>query len=289
MVTCTPPPGKSAVAVVLLVASALWWPGSAAVAAPAPPGRPSLEVTGATRIEYDDASHEWMFRGPRVVVVRGTLRIEAPEVRYAEEIQEVTLPSGGTALTPTFEVTADRLQANLRTRHVTAEGHVAGRFSDESEPMMWGTFTAHRIEVDDRAERRQFVATGRVVIVRGDRHLSGDRVVYDHQVQQGTVDGQAELARGSDRLRADHVFADLRRHEARADDHVLLDQDGIHGSADHATYNEPDQTAVLLGNVKILRGRDTLAADRATVLLGRHTAIAEGHVEVVAYPEGAAP
>ena len=288
MVTSTPPPGKSSVAALLVVAAALWWWGSAAVAAP-PPGRPSLEVTGATRIEYDDALRQWMFRGPRVVVVRGTLRIEAPEVRYAEEIQEVTLPGGGTALTPTLEVTADRLLANLRTRHVTAEGHVAGRFSDEAEPKTWGTFTAHRVEVDDRAEQHQFVATGQVVIVREDRRLSGDRVVYDHQAQQGTVDGQAELARGSDRLRADHVFADLRHHEARADDHVRLDQGEIHGSADHATYNEPDQTAVLSGNVKILRGRDTLAADRATVLLGRHTAIAEGHVEVVAYPEGATP
>ncbi len=230
-----------------------------------------------------------MFRGPRVVVVRGTLRIEAPEVRYAERVHEVTLPSGGTVSTPTLEVTADHLLANLRTRHVTAEGRVAGRFSDEADPKTWGTFTAHRVEVDDRPEQRQFVATGRVVIVREDRRLSGDRVVYDHQTQQGTVDGQAELARGSDRLRADHVFADLRRHEARADDHVLLDQDDIHGAADHATYNELDQTAVLLGNVKILRNRDTLTADRATVLLDRHTAIAEGHVEVVAYPEGGRP
>jgi lipopolysaccharide export system protein LptA len=288
LVTSTPPPGKSGVAGLLVVAALVWGWGSAAVAA-APLGRPALEVTGASRIEYDDASQEWVFRGPRVVVVRGTLRIEASEVRYAEKVHEVTLPGGGTVSTPTLEVTADRLMANLQIRHVTAEGRVAGRFSDEAVPKTWGTFTAHRVEVDDRPEQRQFVATGQVVIMRDDRRLSGDRVVYDHRAQQGTVDGQAELARGSDRLRADHVFADLRRHEARADDHVLLDQDDIHGSADHATYNEPDQTAVLSGNVKILRGRDTLAADRATVLLGRHTAIAEGHVEMVAYPEGGTP
>src|SRR6202043_1073827 len=119
----------------------------------------------------------------------------------------------------TLEVTADRLVANLQTRHITADGDVAGRFSDEGGPKTWGTFNAHRLEADDRPAQRQFVATGQVVIVREDRRLSGDRVMYDDRTQQGTVDGQAELARGADRLRADHLFADLRRHEAKADDH----------------------------------------------------------------------
>jgi hypothetical protein len=39
----------------------------------------------------------------------------------------------------------------------------------------------------------------------------------------------------------------------------------------------------------MLRGRDTLTADRATVLLDQDTAIAEGHVELVAYPDGGSP
>jgi lipopolysaccharide export system protein LptA len=275
---------RHALGVVLVVAIGLSPWGSPAAAAPLP-----LEVTGATRIEYDDSSRQWVFHGSRVVVVRGTLRIEAPEIRYAERVREVMLPSRGTVSTPTLEVTADRLVANLRTRHITAEGAVAGRFSDEEEPKTWGTFNAQRLEADDRPEQRQFVATGQVVIVREDRRLSGDRVLYDDRTQQGTVDGQADLARGADHLRADHVFADLRRHEARADDHVLLDHDEIHGSADHATYNEPDETAVLVGNVKIVRGSDTLTADRATVLLGRHTVIAEGGVQVVASPDGSPP
>jgi len=275
---------RHALGAALVVAIGLSPWGSLAASAPLP-----LEVTGATKIEYDDSSRQWVFHGARVVVVRGTLRIEAAEIRYAERVREVTLPSRGTLSTPTLEVTADRLMANLQTRHITADGDVAGRFSDEGEPKAQGTFNAHRLEADDRPEQRQFVATGQVVIVRGDERLSGDRVMYDDRTQQGTVDGQADLARGADHLRADHVFADLRRHEARADDHVLLDHDEIHGSSDHAIYNEPDETAILLGNVKIVRGSDTLTADRATVLLGRHTVIAEGRVQVVAYPEGGPP
>lgn len=271
----------------LAAAAPGWLPGSASAAqSVTPAGRPPLEVTGATRVEYDDASQQWVFRGPRVIVVRGTTRVEASEILYNERSREVTLPQGGEVTTPTLQVTADRLATQLQARHVAADGHVSGQVADEDGASPWSTFTADRVVVDDRQDLKRIVADGHVVIVKGDRRLSGDRIVYDQLAQQGTADGHAELVRGSDRLRADHVFADLRHREGRADDHVLLDQGDLHGSADHATYSEPAQTAVLFGNVVLLRGRDTLTAERATVLLDRHTAIAEGRVELVAYPDG---
>jgi lipopolysaccharide assembly outer membrane protein LptD (OstA) len=257
---------------------------------------PSLEVTGATRIEYDDAAQQWSFRGAPVVVTRGNTRIEAPEIVYAERTREVTLPGGGLVATPTLEVRADRIVTNLSSRHLTAEGHVAGRFADEDEPFTAGaaartrgTFSADRVAVDDRPDLRQIVATGQVVVVRDDQGLTGDRVVYNHGTRQGTVEGHGELVRGSSRLRADHIFADVGRHVTTADGHVLLDHGDLHGSADHATYSEPEQRAVLSGQVRLLRGRDTLTADLATMLLDQETAIAEGHVELVAYPDGGSP
>ncbi len=259
----------------------------------APPAPPAVEVTGATRIEYDDAGQQWSFRGAPVIVSRGTTRIEAPVILYTERTRQVSLPAGGLVATPTLEVRADRIATNLTSRHLTAEGQVAGRFTDEeaspSASREWGTFAADRVELDDSAARKQIVATGQVVIVRGDRRLSGDRVVYNQGTRQGSVDGNAEMARGSDRLRADQVFADLGRSTAEANGHVLLDHGDLHGSADRATYSEPEQRAVLSGHVKLLRGRDTLTADLATVQLDRETAVAEGHVELVAYPEGGSP
>lgn len=287
--------GRAAAVVLTVAAAALMWfhgsPASAQGGASraAPTGRPPLEITGATRIEYDDASQQWVFLGPRVVVVRGTMRVEAPEMLYAERAREITLPRGGTVATPTLEVTADRLSTNLQGRHITADGHVSGRFSEEDAPSpqtTWGTFRADHVVMDDRQDLKQIAAAGQVVIVRGDRRLSGDRGVYNLLTREGTVDGHAELVQGSNRLRADYVFADLRRREARADGHVLLDQNDLHGSADHATYSEPAQTAVLHGNVVLFRGGDTLTAERATILLDRDTAIAEGRVRLVAYPEG---
>jgi lipopolysaccharide export system protein LptA len=262
----------------------------------APPPSPPIEVTGATRIEYDDASQQWSFRGAPVTVSRGTTRIEAPAILYAERTREVTLPAGGLVATPTLEVRADRIATSLSRRHLTAEGHVAGRFTDEdgsstarAAPPEWGTFGAERVELDDSAARKQIVATGQAVVVWGDRRLSGDRIVYNHGTRQGSIDGHADMARGTDRLRADYVFADLGRSTAEANGHVLLDHGAVHASADRATYSEPVQRAVLSGRVKLLRGRDTLTADLATVLLDRETAIAEGNVELVAYPEGGSP
>lgn len=284
--------GRSAAGVLILVAAGLMLhrlPASAQSSAPraAPPGRPPLEITGATRIEYDDTAHRWVFLGPRVVVVRGTTRVEAPEMHYAERTREITLPSGGRVATPTLEVTGDRLVTNLQSRHITADGHVSGRFADEDPPSpqtIWGTFRAGQVVADDRQDLKQVAATGEVVIVRGNRLLRGDHVVYNHLTREGTVDGRAELVQGSNRLRADHVFADLRQGEARADGHVLLDRNNLHGSADHATYSDPAQAAVLHGNVVLVRGSDTLTAERATIYLDRDTAIAEGAVRLVAYP-----
>ena len=277
-----------------------WGLGSRAAAAPPPPpGAPGsaprlpLEVTGATRIEYDDPTKRWTFSGPRVVIVRGTLRVEAPEIAYSERAREVVLPRGGTVRTPTLEVGADRMAALLDARHVTAEGHVVGRFAGgsvpEGPPTRWGTFAADRVEADDRRDLHQIVATGQVVVEQGDRRLRGDRVAYDPGTQQGIAEGHAEVAQGSDALRAARISADLGRHDAAADGDVLLDHGELHGSADHATYAESGQTAVLWGHATLLRGRDTLTAERVTVLLDTDAVIGEGHVRIVAYPGEAAP
>jgi lipopolysaccharide export system protein LptA len=266
-----------------------------ATGAAAPPSRPPIEVTGATRIEYEDSSQQWSFRGAPVIVSRGTTRIEAPAILYAERTRDVALPAGGLIATPALEVRADRIATNLSSRHLVAEGHVAGRFTDadgstvRAAPPEWSTFGAERIELDDSAARRQIVATGQAVVVCRDWRLSGDRIIYNQGTRQGSIDGRADVARGTDRLRADHVAADLAGSTAEASGRVLLDHGDVHGSADRATYSEAEQRAVLSGHVKLLRGRDTLSADLATVLLDRETAVAEGNVELVAYPDRGSP
>jgi lipopolysaccharide export system protein LptA len=279
-----------------------WAASSGWAAAPPPAGEGGtqppvpVQVSGASRIEYDDASQEWLLTGQQVVVVRDTMRLEAPEIRYNGRARQFNMPQRGTISTPTFEITADRIVANLLARHATAAGHITGRFrlfappahASETAAPPWTTFQADQIEADDRPDARQIVAIGDVIVVRAGlllrQELRGDHVVLNRAAEQGTVDGHADLVFGATRLRADHIFADLGRKEAEATGHVLLDREDMHGSADRGTYSDSAQTAVLFGHVVITRGRDILTAERVTVHVNENTAIAEGNPQIVAYP-----
>ncbi len=288
-----------AIGAALIVVGLGCLPDAGALAAPAAgprsPAPPPIDVSGASTIEYEDATQEWVFRGAQVVIVRGTVRIEAPEIRYHAGARHIEVLGGGTISTPTFEVGADRIVAMLPTRHVMALGSVRGRFLSEAAAQgdaaaqgeaspggdaaqdRWATFSAETVEADDRPDAGQIVATGQVAVLRGNQQLRADRIVYDRMTRQGTADGHAVLAQGADRLQADHLVADLDRGEAEARDHVMLEGADMRGVADHATLSQRAQTIALDGHVILYRGRARLEAERATILVAEHTTIAEGH------------
>lgn len=275
--------GQIAILVSLILggASASW------AAAPAPPPLP-VDVTGATVIEFDGRIQQYTLRGPRVIVVRGDQRLEAPEVLYGTAGRRVVLPRGGTVSTPVMELSADRMLADLVSRHVEAEGRVAGRFLDQG---LWTSLTAVRVVADDRPGRRLAEATGNVVAVRQDQEIHGDRFVYDRSTLHGAIEGHALVIRGQDSLRADRIDADLETREARATGHVLLDRAAqmVHASAEEAAYSARTETAVLAGHPIVMRGRDSLSADQITMRLAEDLAAADGHVQIVGYPEGIGP
>ena len=294
-----------AIGAALIVVGLGCLPDAGALAAPAAgprsPAPPPIDVSGASTIEYEDATQEWVFRGAQVVIVRGTVRIEAPEIRYHAGARHIEVLGGGTISTPTFEVGADRIVAMLPTRHVMALGSVRGRFLSEAAAQgdaagrgdaaaqgeaspggdaaqdRWATFSAETVEADDRPDAGQIVATGQVAVLRGNQQLRADRIVYDRMTRQGTADGHAMLAQGADRLQADHLVADLDRGEAEARDRVMLEGEDMRGVADHATLSQRAQTIALDGHVILYRGRARLEAERATILVAEHTTIAEGH------------
>jgi len=279
-----------AVQIALLGTSAVWGqmpapPAAAPGASPAPPV--PVDVTGASRIDYDAGMEEYTFRGHRVVVVRGEQRLVAPVIVYRASTRRAELPERGTVSSPTGELTADHIVAELAARHLVAEGQVVGRFLDEGT---WASMTADRVEVTDQTDRREVVSTGHVVAVRGDEELRGDRVTYDRTGQHATVVGNAVATRGGDRLQADQVIVDLGTHDAVATGHVTLDRaaEAMHGSADRVTYAGLTDTAVLSGHAKLTRDHDMVTADTITVDMAQHRALADGQSTVVAYPsEGA--
>jgi lipopolysaccharide export system protein LptA len=291
-----PPYFRGSALVLALALAAACAPAASAAAAPStetsspgsPPARLPVDVTGATRIEYDAATQQYTFQGPRVVIVRGTERLEAPVVVYDAASRRASLPEGGTVSTPTMSLGADQMTVDLGIRHILAEGHVTARFLDQG---VWTALTAGRAEADDRPESQLAEASGDAVVVREDQQLRGDRITYDRKSQHGEVLGHAELIRGTDHLWADHVSADLAAREAEAAGHVVLERaaEGTRGSADRATYSERAQAVVLAGHVMLERGRDTLTAEQITLHLDRHLAVAEGRPRLQAYPEEGQP
>lgn len=262
------------------LAMAVLLTAGAGFAASAPP----LDITGATKVEYDARTQQYAFRGPRVVIVRGDQRLEARIVLYDAASRRVVLPEGGMVSTPTMQMTADQMTADLGARHVVAEGHVAARMLDEG---VWTTLSAARVIADDGPALQQAEASGNVAAARGDQELRGDRILYDRRSRHGTADGHAQFMRGGDRLRADHVDADLATREAEATGHVLLEREGegMRGSADRATYSERARIAVLSGHAVLTRKHDMVSAEQITMQLDRNVVVAEGHPRIVAFPQ----
>ncbi len=248
--------------------------------------RAPVDVTGASEITYDAQTEQYTFRGERVVVVRGDQRLTATEIRYNGAQRVAVLPHGGTVSTPTMELQADQMTADLGRRHFVADGSVAGRFLDEG---VWASLRAAHLVADDRPDLRAAEAAGGVVVTRNDRELRGDRVVYDRLRRHGTAEGSAVLTRSTDRLRADRIAADLGTDDAQASGHVGLDRksgaEELHGSGDAATYSGRTQTAVLTGHAAVVRGKDTVTAERITMHFDTNEAIADGRAVLVGYPK----
>ncbi len=249
---------------------------------------PAVNVTGATLIEYDAATQQYTFRGPRVIIVRETQRLEASVVVYNAAARRALLPEGGMLSTPTMEVESDQMTVDVGARSFLAEGHVMGRFLDRG---VWTALSAGRVEANDSPEMGRAEATRDVVVIREEQQLRGDRVTYDRRSQHGEVEGHADLVWGTDHLQADHVVADLASRDAEATGHIILERgsEGVRGTADRATYSERTHTAVLSGHVILRRVRDILTAEQITLHLDRHLLEAEGRPRLVAFPEGAQP
>lgn len=247
-----------------------------------------MQVTGATVATYDDRTHQYVFRGPQVVVTRGADRLEDPEVLYNAAREQVVLPQRGRFSTPTLVVEADRIAADLAARHLVADGDVVARLLERGR---WAVLTAARVEVDDRPGARRAVAQGAVRLVRGDEELTGSRVAYDLEARRAVVEGRAVLVRGGDRLEADSVLADLGRRVAEARGHVtvVVPEQGLRATAERALYDEQARSATLTGHVTLWRGRDVLTAERVTLLLREHLVRAEGNPELTVAAQEAAP
>lgn len=260
-----------ALAASLATATPAGAPPFAAGRAAAAPGGPPVEVSGASYAEYDRASGTWLLRGSPVVIAWGSVRLEAPEVRY-DERRGLAEASGGVVLRQeTLVLRAVRAAAWVRRHLVTAEGTVevvAQRGDDEVR------LTAAWVEAD--LAGRQVAAGGDPVLTFRQMRLAGERLEFDAAAEVGTAAGDADLTLPEGRLQAGRIEARLAQDRATARDDVRLAAGELLARAPLAALDGRAGVVTLSGGVVVRRGSDTLTAEAVTVELRARRVTATG-------------
>ena len=211
------------------------------------------------------------------------------------------LPGMGSGGMP-VEVNADQaIEWHQDVRAYVARGNASAKRGDTT--LFADVLTAYYREVPGKGnEVFQLVADGRVKIVGTSQQVFGDRGVYDVDKQVAVVTGRdlklitktdvvtardsleyyeskemavargdAVAVRGADRLRADVLIGQFKK---GPDGSTVMERIDGTGSvvvttptdvalSDKLVYSVADETAVLIGNVKITRGDNQLNGEAA--------------------------
>jgi lipopolysaccharide assembly outer membrane protein LptD (OstA) len=248
-------------------------------AAPAQSPQPQVEVTGATLVEFDDATGVWNLRGQPVVVTRGAVVVRAELVRYDTKQQLVTASSGVFYRDNVVEVSAGTVAVWVLTQTATAEGDVRVAYHGR-EPV---ELTAARVELAGPAG--QATASGGAVLTHPRGTLSAQQIAYDGATAHAVADGgvTAETPDGS--LRADRVEAFLETRELQADGNVSITRSDLEGRAARAALHQQTGVAELAGSATLRLGPHVFSAPLIAVELRTRRVTASDGVHLIAYPQ----
>lgn len=239
-----------------------------------------IEITGATRVEVDEAVGVWVLVGSPVVVRRGSVRIQAPSIRYEVRPQVVAATGGVTYGDPSGEVRAQTLTAWLADERVRAEGDVVA-VAGGPPPV---ELRAARADAD-RA-RGVVAASGGVTVRRGDLVLRAAEATYTQADRRVVAAGDAVVDSEAGMLAADRLEALLAEEVVVAEGRVRFRYRDIVGTADRARLSRRDRIAVLAGAASAQMGAHRVTADVLTVDLAarRVTAAGAARLTVAAPP-----
>jgi len=245
----------------------------------AAPAQPPVEITGATYAEFDARTDTWLLRGHPVVIARGATRIEAAEVRYRAADGVAVATGNVTVRHETLRLRASAVEGRLREERVIATGRVEALVH---RPDGDATVSAERVEADLR--RRHLVATGQPALAHREFSLHATRLEYEDAAQVATAEGRAELQMPEGRLEAGRIRARLAEERAEARDGVRLVSEDLTVESPQVDVDQARGVAVFSGGATARRGGDVLVAAQITVDLRARRAVATGTPRLVVTP-----
>lgn len=263
------------------VALALVWGVLAAVPAPAKgasPPQSQVEITGATLVEFDDATGIWVLQGQPVVITRGAIVVRAELVRYDTKQQLVSASSSVSYRDNVVEVFAGTVAVWIQRQQAVAEGDVNAVYYGPEQVRL----AAARVEISGQSG--ETTASGKAILTHRRGTVTAEQITYEDSTAHALATGGATAETEDGTLRADRVEAFLPRQELVADGNVLMTGRDSEGHAARAVLNQQAGTLELSGGATLrLRGQ-VFSASHIAVDIRTRRVTASGGVHAVAQP-----
>lgn len=272
-------PGLRLIAPIAAWALVLTTPVATATAQQPQPSPQGIEISGATHVEFDDASGIWQMQGAPVVATRGSATVRAPSLRYDSRQQILQATGGVTYTDDTITLAAAEITVWMKEDRALAEGDVTAVWREEDRETK---VQSRRLEV--WTQQRRAVGTGGVTAVRKNATITGDQLEYDDRRQWGMVTGDARVVTPDGTLSADRLEWRLDREEFTAEGNARLTHEDLEGQAPRAVLQQREGIAVLSGGATVRQGRNETRAQTVTVDLRGKRLTASGQAHIVVYP-----
>jgi lipopolysaccharide export system protein LptA len=246
----------------------------ASSAAPLP-----IDVTGATRLEYDDRTGVLVAEGAPVVLTRGATVLRAPSIRYDARARVITAAGGVVAEEPGLALSAQTAELRLNDDRIRVSGNVVVRSTRDA---VVAELAAP--EAEGSLRTRRFVATGGATVTRGEWTVAGQRLDYDDHTRVAVMTGEARARLGEATMTAETITVFIDDDRARADGNVRLHRGDLIGQAPRVDISRKENRAVLLGGARVDRGADRITAETIEVDLEGTRVVARGGSRLTVTP-----
>lgn len=238
-----------------------------------------IEISGATYVEYDDATGVVRVVGAPAVVSRGQTTLRAPRLRFDQRARVIAAEGGVDLAGPDLAVRAESAELLLSDDRIFAHGDVRMRSVRGAQSIALAA-----PEVEGSLRTRRFAATGGVTVTRGEWTLTGRRVDYDDATRVALTTGDAVARLKDATMTAQVITLFVDEEIARAEGSVRIRRGDLIGTAPRADVFGRDNRAILSGGARVDRGPDRVVADVIEIDLEGTRMTARGASQIVVVP-----